>query len=266
MDKPFSFDRSLLIPIGVAVFSLVGLCGVLAAGRFTAMRGRVEEVPTATPFKYSFIGTEPAIVVPTANESGVAPTEPTAILNTPILLSTEGNESATLIVLGTATRTPTAGQLSTGTPATGTALPSRTPTSASMAPLNPGTYDDLDNRFLYSGNWTTQSAVSGAYQNTLHVSGTVGNSLTFRFIGQELRLFFQAGPSLGTIRLELDGTNYDMNESNSSTQLYEWVLPTVSNGTHTVKITHIDGGSVNLDYIIIPEPPTTPTNTATATP
>ncbi len=117
---------------------------------------------------------------------------------------------------------------------------------------------------VYSGAWTTQSAVSGAHDNSLHVSGTVGNSVFFRFIGQELRVFFQAGPSLGVIRLTLDGTFYDMNESNSSTQIYEWVLPNVTNGTHTVTISHLSGGSVNLDYIIIPEVPTTPTVTPTS--
>lgn len=115
---------------------------------------------------------------------------------------------------------------------------------------------------VYSGAWTTESAVSGAYQNTLHVSGTIGNAVFFRFIGQELRVFFQAGPSLGVIRLTLDGVFYDMNESNSSTQIYEWVLPSVNNGTHTVTISHLSGGSVNLDYIIVPEVPVTATSTS----
>jgi hypothetical protein len=119
---------------------------------------------------------------------------------------------------------------------------------------------------IYNGGWTRQSGVAGAYQNTLHVSGTLGNSIFFRFIGQELRVFFQAAPSLGTIRLKLDETNYDMNEANNNTQIYEWVLPSVNNGTHSVTITHLSGGSVNLDYIIIPEVPTTPTNTATTQP
>jgi hypothetical protein len=123
----------------------------------------------------------------------------------------------------------------------------------------------MDYRMVYNGAWTTQSAVSGAYQNTLHVSGTIGNSISFRFIGQELRVFFQAGPSLGTIRLTLDGSFYDMPESNTNTQMYEWVLPGVANGTHTVNISHLSGGSVNVDYIIVPEVPTTPTVTATPT-
>jgi hypothetical protein len=107
--------------------------------------------------------------------------------------------------------------------------------------------------------------VPGTYQNTLHVSGTLQNSVTFRFIGNELRIFFQAAPSLGTIRVTLDNNNYDMSEAGSSTELFEWVLSTTSTGTHTVTITHLSGGSVNFDSIIVPVVPATPTHTPTAT-
>jgi hypothetical protein len=117
---------------------------------------------------------------------------------------------------------------------------------------------------IYAGDWIRQLGVSGAYQNSLHVSNTLGSSVFFRFIGQELRVFFQAGPSLGVIQVDLDGKEYEMNEASSSTQVYEWVLPSVANGTHQVTITHLSGGSVNIDYIIVPEVPKTPTVTATS--
>jgi hypothetical protein len=251
-----SFDRSLLIPIGVGVFALMGMCLILVAGRITALRANVQEVPTATPFKFALVGTEPAITTVT-----LEPTE----FATPVLLSPAATNalSSTPITLNTSTRTPVAAAT---TPAAKTNTPTRTATSASTAPLQSNTYDDVDAHIIYAGDWTTQSNVSGAYQNTLHVSTTLGNTVTFRFIGQEMRLFFQAGPSLGTIRLNLDGTNYDMNENNVTTETYEWVLPSVTNGTHTVTITHLSGGSVNVDYIIIPEVPVTPTRTPTTRP
>ena len=261
MNNQPSFDRGLLIPVGIAVFSLIGLCFVLAAGRITALRGSVEEVPTATVFKYALVGTEPAIVTTTLTSTGEAiPTEapaqtefptqsvPTSVtLSTPIILSPIGtaastSTASTLVAVRTNTASPTSAVAAT-----------RTPITASTAPLAAGTFDDLDARMIYNGAWTTETAVSGAYQNSLHVSGTIGNSVSFRFIGQEMRVFFQAGPSLGTIRLTLDASFYDMNQSNSSTQIYEWVLPSVPNGTHTVSISHLSGGSVNLDYIIIPQ-------------
>lgn len=255
MDNQPPFDRGILLPIGVGIISLIGICVILVVGRITAARANVQEVPTATSFKYALVGTEPAITTITfeATEQGIVTITPG--------IATALPPETPIIPLATRTIAP----LVTVSPAANTTTPTRTPTSASTAPMNAGSYDDLDNHLVYSGDWTTQSAVSGAYQNTLHVSGTLGNTVTFRFIGQELRVFFQAGPSLGAIRLNLDGTNYDMNEANSSTQSYEWVLPSVTNGTHTVTITHLSGGSVNLDEIIIPEVPVTPTKTATAT-
>jgi hypothetical protein len=272
MDKQPTFDRSLLIPIGVAVFSLIGICMILVAGRVTALRANVQEVPTATPFKYALVGTEPAITTVTLEPTGFTSpesTEPPVVfatstnssLSTPILLSPVATGS--LSTAQTSTRTTPAG---TTSPVTPTKTPTRTPTSESSAPLNEGTFDDTYDHFTYSGDWDAQTGVPGAYNNTLHVSSTLGNSITFRFIGQELRLFFQAGPSLGSIRLKLDETNYDMNEFNATTQTYEWVLPSVTNGTHTVSISHLNGGSVNVDYIIIPEVPVTPTKTPTTRP
>jgi hypothetical protein len=248
------FDRTLLIPIGVGVFSVIGMCVILVAGRVTALRGSVQENPTATPFKYAMIGTEPILVTATNDGLEEPPTVtfaadfPTfAPPETPIVLAT--NTLASIVTLPTLASTNT---------------PTRTPASGSTPPLGAGTFDDDYPSMVYNGNWTRQTSVSGAYQNTLHVSTALGNSIAFRFIGRELRVFFQAGPSLGVIRLNLDGSNYDMNEASSSTQTYEWVLPSVANATHNVTITHLSGGSINLDYVIIPEVPATPTNTATS--
>lgn len=243
MNNQSSFDRALLIPIGVGVFSLIGICVILIAGRITNLRGSVEEVPTATSFQYALIGTEPLVL--TVTDAGPVEELPTFTPRaTPILLATRtATQFVPIVTLATVAPTTT---------------PSRTPTTASAAPFGAGTYDDLDQRFVYNGEWIRQSAVTGAFQNTLHISDSLGSAIFFRFIGQELRVFFQAGPSLGVIRLNLDGTNYEMNQSSPSTQVFEWVLPGVSNGTHIVTITHLSGGSVNLDYIIVPEVPATP--------
>lgn len=254
MDNQPSFDRGILIPIGIGIFSLIGICVILVMGRINASRATIEEIPTASPFKYSLIGTEPVVSILTVDESGEDFTT-----FTPGIPQTFGPPE-TVAVFPTNTTGPV--PIITLPPTSAANTPTRTPTSASDAPLGAGTYDDTHDRLIYSGNWTTQSGVSGAHQNTLHVSGTLGNSVSFRFIGQEVRVFFQAGSSLGTIRLTLDGTAYDRNQS-EGTQIYEWVLPRVTSGTHTVTISHLSGGSVNLDSIIIPDVPSTPTNTAT---
>jgi hypothetical protein len=265
MDNQPSFDRSLLIPIGVGIFAVLGLCVILASGRMNETPAVVEELPTATAFQYAFIGTEPAFTTVTlepsqeasvTSEFEVSPVDtlPPVIFDTPTFAPQNTPDIFP---------TNTLASLITLPPLVNTSTPSQTPTSASTAPFGPGTYDDVDSRFVFSGDWETQSGVTGATGGTLHVSGTLGDSIKYLFIGNELRVFFQAGPSLGTIRLTLDSTSYDMNEASLSTQPFEWVLPASNNGTHTVTITHASGGSVNFDAIIVPVVPVTPTNTST---
>jgi hypothetical protein len=154
----------------------------------------------------------------------------------------------------------------TGSTPTRTITPTRTPTSASGPPLNPGTYDDTDSRLLYTGNWSSQDNVAGAEQNSLHVSTTLGNSVTFRFIGNQIRIFYQPGGSLGQLAILVDGQTPDnspLNQSNTSAR--ELLIDDLTNGTHTIVLTHLSGGSVNIDQIIIPDVATTPTPTSTAT-
>jgi hypothetical protein len=261
MDNKPSFDRSLLIPIGVGIFAVLGICAILASGRLNQTPAVVEEVPTATAFQYAFVGTEPAFTTVTLEPSletsaTVIPldTVPPEVFDTPTFAPQNTPNTFP---------TNTLASLITLPPLASTSTPSRTPTSAFAAPFGPGTFDDTDSRFVYSGAWDRQTGVTGAYQTTLHVSGTLGNSIKFLFIGNELRVFFQAGPSLGTIRLTLDTTSYVMNEASSSTQLYEWVLAASTNGTHTVTITHDSGGGVNFDSIIVPVVSPTATNTST---
>src|SRR5512133_1759894 len=65
MDNQPPFDRGILLPIGVGIISLIGLCVILVVGRITALRASVQEIPTATSFKYALVGTEPAITTVT---------------------------------------------------------------------------------------------------------------------------------------------------------------------------------------------------------
>lgn len=92
-----------------------------------------------------------------------------------------------------------------------------------------------------------------AYKETLHVSSTLDNSITFRFIGQELRLFFQSGRTLGKLRVSIDGQEFEVDQYGDSTYVSEWVSAPLKAATHTVIIRHASGGSVNLDQIIVPD-------------
>lgn len=260
MDNRPSFDRSLLLPLGVGVFALVGICGILVSGRLSEQRGAVEQVPTSTAFQYAYIGTEPAVSTLTLETSleGTPLEEPpfdeapTEFPDEPGLPTTVASPPSTQFVQFTSTSPA----IITLPPLVATNTPSNTPPSAFVAPFGPGTFDNTDNRFVYSGNWDPQTGVAGTLQNTLHVSGTVGNSVTFLFTGNTVTVVFQSGPSLGTLRLQLDNSSYIQNEANPNTQRFEWVLTTTTIGTHTVTISHDSGGSVNFDGIIVPVVPT----------
>jgi hypothetical protein len=99
----------------------------------------------------------------------------------------------------------------------------------------------------------------------LHISNTVGNSITFNFTGSELHLFYQAGGSLGimTINFDSDALGIPLNQAQGNG---EWVEILDSSGLHVVTIRHTSGGSVNIDRLVIPAPPVTPTVTRTSTP
>jgi hypothetical protein len=260
MDNPPPFDRSLIPPALVGIFSVFGICLVLMIFRYNASRAIPPMTPTETPFKYIYLGTEPAIsteILPeesttatlSAGEPQPSPRATRATQSTPILL--------TPMTPGATTRTPLSSAIASSSPTV-------TPTSASAPPLNPGTYDDVDFRLIYSGNWS-QTNVSGAYQGTLHVSYNLGNSVTFSFIGRQVRLIYQSGIGLGTVRIILDNKQpIDLNQQDTST--HEWESPSLVNETHTITITHLSGGSVNLDYVVVPNIVLTPTPTATWTP
>jgi hypothetical protein len=319
-----SLDLTSLLPLGVGVLSLFGICLILLVGRMFSPRSTVLPPMTATPFKYLFVATEPGIssAVPTDTSTpdgtfeaistdifdpaldvtatstrrtgfaitavsglatlssslpGEAPTDSSIqqSTSTPFSISSRApaftptpRSTATALVLVTNTNSPLVVITNTLPVVNRTATATRTiptSTSVSVAPLNAGTYDDNDSHLIYNGNWTSQSGVPGAYKETLHVSTTLDNSVTFRFIGQELRLFFQSGPSLGRLRVTIDGTQYDVDQSTNTTSVSEWVSARMTSATHTVTISHASGGSVNLDQIIVPELILTVTPSATAT-
>jgi hypothetical protein len=121
--------------------------------------------------------------------------------------------------------------------------------------LAAGAYDDVYPNLIYSAGWAANNA-----GGTLHVSTQPGNTVSFRFIGTQLRIRYQGGVSLGQMTVTIDNVSETLDQSDGN---IEWVWPNaLANNTHTVVIAHLRGGAVNLDEIIIPPPPTpTPTRT-----
>src|SRR5215207_605434 len=214
MDNQPSFDRGLIPPALIGIFSVIGICLVLLVYRYNTSSTVVEVTVTQTPFKFIFLGTEPAISTePAPEESATATLEE----EPPLVFTPE--QPPIILTPNTPQAIP-----STSIPSTGVVVPNATLTltSASTPPLSPGTYDDIDFRLVYTGNWVNQTNVTGAYLNTLHISNTLttpGNSVTFRFIGQEVRVLYQSGASLGVMGITLDTTSSQLDQSDSSNEL-----------------------------------------------
>ncbi|MCC6568890.1 MAG: hypothetical protein IT315_06600 [Anaerolineales bacterium] len=268
MDNKPNFDRALIIPLALGVFALFGICLVLLLGQLSSFRSVSAISETSTPFKYLLLGTEPGFTTLTPDDSAAdneATSEPTVTpFNLDFLRPTPTDEAGEF-------DKPSSAQTSTTVPSKPTkpssvltsTVPSKPTTSPSNAPLNPGTYDDFDAHIQYEGNWIEQVDVPDTFEDTLHVSNVLNNSLSFRFIGEQIRIFYQEGPGLGSVRISLDGLDFDLSQSASTISIEEWPSPILVNGTHSVTITHLSGGAVNLDSFIVPDPIITPTPTPT---
>lgn len=248
MDRKLPVDPSLFIPILIAGCSVCGIMSVLLALRLSASQGTIQPTLTATPVKFQYLGTEPVIAQPTQapqTEELTMTVVPTEILLPP---------------------TPTLG-IVVETPILSTTIPTSTlvPKTVTTQPLGV-TYDDADPRFIYTGNWIGQSGVSGTYKSTLHISSTIGDAVQLIFFGQKIQLTYQAGPSLGTIAIKLDTSDYVLEQAAVDTRYSEWESPVLPLANHTITITHISGGSINLDSVVIVDISTaTPSATPTAT-
>ncbi len=268
MEKKPSIDPGILAPIVLGVLSTLGMIAVFFINRANVTRP-VGEIPdTETPFRYIYLGTEPGI-------STLTP-EPTA---TPILIERpDFTDTPDFFESPSFTDTPGFPGLPffTATPSVTSAstnadLPTQpsvrtpTPTATSTIQSVLAKYDDTHYGIIYDGEWTAQANVADVYQNTLHISFAVENYAYFPFVGQQVVVGFQAGPSLGSILIDIDGVEFTVSQSNSQTQLVEWRSPTLVMGSHEIIIEHLSGGSVNIDSITIPDL-RTPTATLTPTP
>lgn len=249
MDTKPSFDRELILPIILGGLSMLGIGVVFMWERLSNARQAVPAADTETPMRFVYLGTEPGLstLTPEATDTPL-PTVTELVLPPPDAFASASVTSTSIF-------------LPTGLPPR-TATPTPSATISSVLSKVDDSYFEL----LYDGDWVDQSNVTDTYQNTLHISFTVGNSVSYTFTGQQVIVSFQSGPSLGRISITLDGLAFEIDQSSGSTELVDWQSAILVRGTHTVVITHLSGGSVNLDSITIPDVSTpTPTSTATIT-
>ena len=126
-----------------------------------------------------------------------------------------------------------------------------TPAPGQAQPLAVGKYDDTDPNIAYDRFWTfeTNSGTKFAYKGTLHISNSIGNEVFFRFTGQRFILGYQRGRNFGTVTVIIDNQTYSFHEQAFGNV---WRSPQLSPGTHSVRLIHENGQSINLDYIEVP--------------
>lgn len=240
MENKPTTSRELLLPILLGGLSILGIGTVFLFGSAISSSTPVPLNYTDTPFRYIYLGTEPGLSTQTP-------------MNTPTEVPTDTPES--IVIIDTPTRLVNPTQII------------RTPTLTISPTVHAvlSIFDDTYYEILYSGDWVSENDVDGAYQNTLHLSIRTGNSASFTFVGQQVILSFQAGPSLGRISINLDGLLFEVDQSNPETEIKKWTSALLVKGTHTILISHLSGGSVNIDSITIPDV-STPTPNVTSTP
>jgi hypothetical protein len=226
------FDRALLIPIAVGVVSILGIGWILSASNLGEVLIPPTAVPTTTPFDVSplerEILTPPSPAFPTLEE-----TPPTATETSPA--SYPGPPAETL-------------------PSASISLTESRPTpSATRTPdqlLSAGKYDDMDPNIAYDRYWAVlkNPGTANAYKGTIHISTSMGSEASFHFTGQRFNLGYQRGRNFGIVTVMIDGQSYRFHE-----QAFDriWRSHQLSPGTHSVRIIHESGESINLDYIEI---------------
>jgi hypothetical protein len=216
------FDRELLIPIAVGVVSILGLAWIFLTNYRSGSSIPPTVEPTGIPIDSSPFVTRTPRPRPSAT-STLEETPPTATGTSPIAYpGYPGPPSETL---------PSAGTL-----------------ISESQPLPSGKYDDTDPNIAYDRHWTYRmnSGTKYAYRGTLHTSDSIGNELSFHFTGQRILLGYQRGRSFGTVTVIIDGEPYRFHQQAFGNI---WRSPQLSPGTHSVRIIHESGQSVNLDYI-----------------
>ena len=228
-----SFDRELLILIAVGVVAILGLGWIFLTNDRSESPVLPTVEPTVIPFEVSPRATERLPSPSATSTPEETETPPTATGTSPV--SYPGPPAETPL---------TASTLITGSQS----APFATLTPDQAQPLVAGKYDDTDPNIVYDRYWVFRMnpGTVHAYKGTLHTSGSIGNEASFRFTGQRFYLGYQRGRNFGIVTVVIDGEPYTFHEQAFGNI---WRSPELSAGTHSVRIIHESGESINLDYI-----------------
>jgi len=233
-NQPASY-RGLLLPIFISVLSMIGICLILLTSYLNKPNADTPQEPTTTPFKFLFLATETKFTTITASKT---PTNPP---RKPTFTKTATNTGTV--------QAPS--PISTGETPTSTQTPPATQTAPVIVDRDSiftvGKYDDTNPRFIYNGDWTKETLIPDAFEETIVYSTTIGSAVVFGFTGRQLQIGYLGETDLGILRISINGTEYTLDQSVG----FEWSSPTLPNASYTVVLTHQAGDQVFFDYINI---------------
>ncbi|MFI1169829.1 hypothetical protein ACH4UM_41410, partial [Streptomyces sp. NPDC020801] len=144
-------------------------------------------------------------------------------------------------------------QAVTGTPAT-TARTIGTGSSQISIGLTPSNniVDDTDSGITYTGSsWSAQSGLGSNYFNgTQNVATTNGDSFTYTFTGTGVDFITAEASNRGHVHVSIDGGADQTFNCSSTTTAYQQACASVRDlayGSHTIKVTKVDGSYMTLD-------------------
>jgi hypothetical protein len=124
-----------------------------------------------------------------------------------------------------------------------------------IGPLLPGIYDDTNNAWTYTGNWTAYSG-PGPANNTMHYSSTIGDFATLDFQGNQFILTHTANFNRGQVQVYIDDVLEGTLDEYNPTVIWQKTTtgPTVTDDSHTLKLVHSTGTYIDIDAIQVIAP------------
>ncbi len=119
-----------------------------------------------------------------------------------------------------------------------------------------GVYDDTDSNWSYAGTWTPLSTgVSGAYNATITLNNTLGESAFFNFTGTKFIYKYTQHPNRGNIDVYVDGSKITtINANGTFTYQMTYTSLEYPSGPHLVQFKNATGGAngnIDIDSIEI---------------
>jgi hypothetical protein len=125
---------------------------------------------------------------------------------------------------------------------------------AESSAVGPGTYDDTDPAWVYTGSWTI-FASSPAYNGGIHYTTTVDNSAELMFTGSQFSLIYTGNTNRGPLAVYVDGVQVATIDQYTSAVTYQksWTSGVLGAGVHRVKFVHAGSAGLvtNIDAIEI---------------